>query len=72
MPHYASRCLNKLNFSAEDIHITHWSGKHKPKRGMYPNEHPIQRWALKMYLDAYCSWGDLVNASQSDPTCAQV
>eukprot|EP00966_Prymnesium_polylepis_P115076 2659759-Prymnesium_polylepis.1 len=62
-----ARCLSKLNFTADEVFITHWSGKRKPRRGLYPNQHPTQRRALEMYLDAYCTWGEMLNAT--DSTC---
>lgn len=61
-----ARCFKYLNFSADDVYVTHWSGKRKPRRGLHP-EHPMQQRALSMYLGSYCSWARSHNSS--DSTC---
>ena len=52
-----TRCFEQLNFTEEQVHLLHWSGKRKPRRGGYADAtEPGQRRALERYMDAYCLW----------------
>ena len=58
-------CFRRDNFSADDVFVVHWSGKRKPRRGLYPQAHPLQRRALDSYLDTLCGWAAFLNATVS-------
>ena len=63
-----TRCFNKLNFSEDQVHVVHWSGKRKPRRSGYSDGvEPLQNRALKQYMDALCLRASVMNVTA--PAC---